>query len=478
MDLIENRTFDELAIGDCASIARTLSRADIELFAVMSGDVNPAHLDDEYARSATFHTIIAHGMWGGALISTVLGTMLPGPGTIYLGQTLRFRRPVVVGDTVTVTVTVAAKDAERRRVTLDCLCANQAGEPVITGSAEVIAPDEKVRRPRVSLPQVLLRERGANYRAIVARAAGLPPVRAAVVNPASAAALRGVAEARERGLIIPVLVGPAAALRAAAADTGVGLDDIELVETGDGRAAVDRSLALAHAGEVEALVDYGARYYGLLHGLVDRTAGLADHRWISHVHVMDVPSYPRPLLITDALVSVAPTLEEKRAIVQNAIDLALALGLEQPRVAVLAAVPTINPKLRSTLDAAALCKMVERGQITGGLVDGPLAFDEAVSVEAARAAGLASSVAGCADILVAPDLEAGTLLVKQLDHLADAQSAGVVLGARVPVALPEPAGNPDSSLVACAMALLLARFQRRGAGRGIMAGSASPSPRP
>ncbi|MEN9938591.1 MAG: hypothetical protein RLZZ387_5170 [Chloroflexota bacterium] len=457
MEFIENRTFDELAVGDSADLTRTLSRADIELFAVMSGDVNPAHLDDEYARSDIFHKIIAHGMWGGALISTVLGTVLPGPGTIYLGQTLHFRRPVAVGDTVTVTVSVAAKDPERHRVTLDCLCANQAGEPVITGSAEVIAPTEKIKRPRVALPQVLLRERGANYRGIVARAASLPPVRAAVVNPVSAAALRGVLEAAERRLVVPVLVGPEVAVRAAADEAGMSLADVEIVPTEDGRAAVARSVAMARSGEVCALVDYGARYYGLLHDLLDRAGGLADHRWVSHVAVMDVPSYPRPLLITDAGLSVAPTLEEKRAIVQNAIDLALALGIERPRVAVLAAAQMINPKLRSTLDAAALCKMVDRGQISGGLVDGPLAFDEAVSEEAARATGLASSVAGRADILVAPDLEAGTLLVKQLDHLADAQSAAVLVGARVPVALPEPVGNPDSSLVACAIASLLAK---------------------
>ena len=456
MEFIENRTFDELSVGDCASLARTLTKSDIELFAVMSGDVNPAHLDEEYARSDIFHKIIAHGMWGGALISTVLGTMLPGPGTIYLGQTLRFRRPVAVGDTITVTVSVAARDPEKHRVTLDCTCSNQAGEAVITGSAEVIAPTEKVKRPRMDLPQVLLRDRGANYRGIVTRAAGLEPVRTAVVNPVDPAALRGALQAYEIGLIVPVLVGPAAALRAVAEQAGLVIAGLELIDTGDGRTAVARSVAMARAGEVEALVDYGARYYGLLRELVDRTTGLSDHRWISHVHVLDVPNYPRPLFITDAGLSIAPTLEEKRAIVQNAIDLARALGVEQPKVAVLAAVQTINPKLRSTLDAAALCKMTDRGQIVGGVVDGPLAFDEAVSEDAAAAAGLSSPVAGRADILVAPDLETGTLLVKQLDHLADAQSAGVLVGARVPVALPDLAGNPDSSLVACAMAAIMA----------------------
>lgn len=456
MDYIENRTFDEIKLGDTASLSRTLTRADIELFAVMSGDVNPAHLDDEYARSDIFHKIIAHGMWGGALISTVLGTMLPGPGTIYLGQTLRFRRPVAIGDTVTVSVTASARDPERRRVVFDCECVNQAGEPVITGSAEVLAPAEKVRRPRVTLPEVLLRDQGANYRGILRHAAGLPPARAAVVNPTEVVALRGVVEAAQAGLIQPVLVGQEELIRAAAQAAGLDLTPYGLEPVPDGRAAVSRAVALARRGEVATVVDCQPRYYGLLHALVDRAAGLGDSRWMSHVYVMDVPSYPRPLFITDAAMNVTPNLEEKRSIVQNAIDLARALGVEQPKVAIVAAVETISPNLRSTLDAAALCKMHDRGQISGGLVDGPLAFDSAVSPEAARAAGVVSPVAGQADIVVAPDLESGKMLVQQLDHLADAQSTGVVVGARVPVALPEPAGNPLSVMVACAIVQILA----------------------
>lgn len=458
-EYIENRTFDEIKIGDRAVLTRTLSKADIELFAVMSGDVNPAHLDEEYARSDIFHKIIAHGMWGGALISTVLGTMLPGPGTIYLGQTLRFRRPVAIGDTIAVAVTVTAMDSEKRRVTFDCQCTNQHDEVVISGSAEVIAPTEKVKRQRISLPEVLLRTPGANYQGMLARAASLTPVRAAVVFPSEPVALYGIYEAAQRGLIEPLLIGPEAPLRLVAETLDLNPNIFPLVTTPDGRSAAARAVALARAGEVEAIIDPGVRYYGLLHELVSHETGIADHRRLSHVYAMDVPNYPRLLFITDAGLNTDPTLEQKRAIVQNAIDLALALGVEQPKVAVLSAVETISPKLRSTLDAAALCKMVDRGQISGGLVDGPLAFENAVSPDAARRARLISPVAGQADILVAPDLEAGTMLVQQLDRLADSQSAGIVVGGKVPVALPEPSGNPQSILAACAMAVLVARRQ-------------------
>ncbi|PMP74256.1 MAG: enoyl-CoA hydratase, partial [Roseiflexus castenholzii] len=354
-------------------------------------------------------------------------------------------------------VTVTAKDAEKRRVTLDCQCTNQHGEVVISGSAEVLAPTEKVKRQRVSLPEVLLHKPGANYEAVIQRASMLGPVRAAVVFPAEPAALHGIIEATHANLIDPIIIGPEAPLRRVAETLDINLSAFRLEPTTDGRAAAARAVALARAGTVEAIVDPGVRYYGLLHELVAHDTGITDHRRMSHIYAMDVPNYPRLLLITDAGMNTDPTLEEKRAIVQNAIDLALALGIELPKVAILAAVETISPKLRSTLDAAALCKMVDRGQIVGGIVDGPLTFENAVSPEAARRAKLTSLVAGQADILVAPDLEAGTMLVQQLDRLANAQSAGIIVGGRVPVALPEPSGNPQSVLAACAMAVLVAR---------------------
>src|SRR6516225_7649266 len=208
MERIENRTFDELKIGDSASLVHTLAYKDIQLFAAMSGDVNPAHVDPAFAKDDMFHKIIGHGMWGGALISTVLGTELPGPGAIYLGQSLQFRRPVGLGDTITVSVRVAEKNAEKHRVTLDCEAKNQKGETVISGTAEVIAPTEKISRPRVVLPEVELRERGRLYRLIIEQIRALQPIRTGVVHPVDTVSLIAAIEAAREGLIVPVLVGP------------------------------------------------------------------------------------------------------------------------------------------------------------------------------------------------------------------------------------------------------------------------------
>jgi phosphotransacetylase/acyl dehydratase len=457
MDVIENRTFDEIELGETASLVRTLSRKDIELFAIMSGDVNPAYVDDEYARNDMFHKIIAHGMWGASLISTLLGTKLPGPGTIYLGQTLCFQQPVAVGDTITVTVTATAKGTKQNRVIFDCQCINQRGEVVISGSTEVIAPMDKVKRPRVILPKVHLPQHGIWYRHLIDLTAGLAPIRTAIVHPVDSNALLGAIEAAQANLIIPILVGPAERIRAVASAQNVGLSPYTLVPTEHSHAAAEKAVAMARAGEVDAVMKGSLHTDELMHAVVATGSGLQTSRRMSHVFVMDVPAYPRPLFITDAALNISPDLEAKRDIVQNAIDLAHVLGIETPRVAILSAVETVSPKLQSTVEAAALCKMADRGQITGGLVDGPLAFDNAVSPEAARVKGILSPVAGQADILVVPDLESGNMLAKQLEYLADAQSAGIVLGARVPIVLTSRADNPLAHTASCALALLLAQ---------------------
>src|ERR1022692_2089996 len=243
VDRIENRTFAELKVGDSASLARTLTYEDIELFAIMSGDVNPAHVDQEYAKSDMFHRIIAHGMWGGALISTVLGTQLPGPGAIYLGQSLKFRRPVSLGDTLTVTVRVTEKSEEKNRVSLDCQVTNQKGEVVISGTAEVIAPTEKISRERVSLPEIKLLEKGRYYRQLIARTRGLAPLRTAVVHPVDALALLDAIEAAKAGLITPVFIGPGSKIRAAAQQAALDLSPWEIVNTEHSHAAAERAVA-------------------------------------------------------------------------------------------------------------------------------------------------------------------------------------------------------------------------------------------
>lgn len=462
MEMIENRTFDEIQIGESASLVRKLSMQDINLFAIMSGDINPAHVDEEYARSDMFHTIIAHGMWGASLISTVLGTKLPGPGAIYLGQTLRFHHPVTVGDTITVTVTVTGKQADGHRVTFDCQCVNQHGEVVISGCAEGIAPTIKVKRPRAILPEVHLHEHGAWYRHLLELTKGMPPLRTAVVHPVDSQSLLGAIEAAQANLIVPILVGPRHKIEAVAASQDVDLSPYEVIATEHSQAAAEQAVALARAGKVDALMKGSLHTDELMHAVLAPGIGLATGRRMSHVFGMEVPASPRPLFLTDAALNIYPDLQSKRDIVQNAIDLAHTLGLETPRVALLSAVETVNPKIHSTLEAAALCKMAERGQITGALVDGPLAFDNAVSQEAARTKGIVSPVAGLADILVAPDLEAGNMLVKQLQYLADARGAGIVLGARVPIMLTSRADSPMTRMTSCALALLLAQSQQKG----------------
>ena len=451
---IENRTFDEIAVGDSASIVRTLTLDDITLFAVVSGDLNPSHVDPGYAETDRFHGVVAHGMWGGGLISAVLGTRLPGAGTVYLSQDLQFVAPVAVGDTITTTVTAIEK-LPGGRVVFDCRCVNQAGHDVITGAAEVQAPPEKVRRVSMEMPDVHL-GRHQRHRALLARAAG-PAVAVAVAHPCDAASLGAAAEGAAAGLIAPILVGPAARIRATAAAAGIDIAGFRLVDEPHSHAAATRAVALVRAGEAALLMKGSLHTDELMRAVIARDTGLRTERRLSHVYIMDVPSHPRALLLTDAAVNVTPSLEEKRHIVQNAIDLAHVLGIAQPRVAILAAVETINPAMPSTLDAAALCKMADRGQITGGVLDGPLAFDNAVSPEAARQKGIVSEVAGRADILVVPDLEAGNMLAKQLSFLAGADAAGVVCGARVPIILTSRADSARTRLASCAVAVVMAR---------------------
>jgi phosphotransacetylase/acyl dehydratase len=463
IDRIENRTFDELQRGDTASLVRTLMNKDIELFAIMSGDVNPAHVDEAFAKSDVFHKVVAHGMWGGALFSTVLGTQLPGPGTIYVDQSLHFRRPIGLGDTITVSVRVVSKNEQTKRVVFDCRAVNEHGLDVITGTAEVIAPSEKISRPRIVMPDVYLRKKGHCYELLIELTRGMKPIRTAVVHPVDAPSLLGAVEAARAGLIVPVLVGPERRIRAAAELAQLDLTPYKIAPTEHSAAAAALAVSMARRGNVEALMKGALHTDELMRAVLDKERGLQTGRRVSHIFVVDAPDYPRPLFITDAAINIAPTLSDKRDIVQNAIDLAHALRISEPRVAILSAVETVTERLRSTLDAAALCKMADRGQITGAIVDGPLDFDSAVSAEAAATKNLVSAVAGRADIFVVPDIEAGNMLAKQLEYLAEAQIAGIVLGARVPIVLTSRSDKTPDRLASCAIGLLLARHDASGA---------------
>lgn len=461
LSTIENRTYDEIQIGDSATLVRTLRPEDIQLFAIMSGDVNPAHVDPEYARSSMFREVIAHGMWGGALISTVLGTQFPGPGTLYIDQTLHFSRPVALGDTITVTLTCQKKFDHNHHIVFDCLCTNQDGLKVIGGTAEVLAPTEKIKRARMALPEFTLSDRQARYDHLLAMTRGLAPISMAVVHPCDTESLKGALMARDAGLVVLTLVGPEEKLRQLAEQIGVSLHDCRIIDVPHSHAAAEVAVRMARNFEVEALMKGSLHTDELMEAVVDKDTGLRTHRRISHVFLMDVPTYPRPLMITDAAVNVEPTLEDKVDIVQNAIDLAQMIGIPEPKVAILAAVEMVNPKMRATLDAAALCKMADRGQIRGGLIDGPLAFDNAVSLIAAKTKGIRSVVAGQADILVVPDIESGNMLAKQLEYLADALSAGIVLGARVPIVLTSRADSAETRTASTALAVVIAHAKRK-----------------
>lgn len=293
------------------------------------------------------------------------------------------------------------------------------------------------------------------YERLLAACKQLPPVRMAVVHPCSAEAIEAMLEARDAGLIEPVLVGPEQRIRSLANENAMDLAGIQIVGTEHSHASADSAVALARAGRVAALIKGSLHTDELLHAVLARDSGLRTQRRLSHVFVMDVATYPRPLMITDAVVNIYPRLAEKCDIVQNAIDFAHRIGIREPRVAILSAVETVNPAIASTLDAAALCKMAERGQITGGKLDGPLAFDNAIDPHAAQIKGIVSDVAGRADILVVPDVEAGNMLVKQLTFLADADSAGIVLGARVPIVLTSRADSVRNRLASIALGVLL-----------------------
>ena len=454
-DFLENHPIDEIQVGDGATLVRQVTERDIQLFAAVSGDVNPAHVDALYAKTSHFHEIIAHGMLGGSLISTVLGTQFPGPGTIYLGQTLKFLKPVHIGDTLTVTVKVTSMNAANRRVRLETTCIDQDGDVVIAGEAEVMAPTERLRILRTDLPEPLMTNKNLRYDQLLNAAKALPRIKMGVVHPCSREALEGALDADRLGLIQALLIGPESRIRSLAEECQLDLSGFSILDVPHSHAAAAKAVELARAGDVDALMKGSLHSDELLSAVVNVQTGLRTERRVSHVFVLDVPRYPKPLLITDAAINVEPDFDAKVDIVQNAIDLAHALGIERPKVAILSAVETVMPKLRSSMDAAALSKMADRGQITGGLVDGPLAFDNAVSLAAAKTKGIQSKVAGDADILVVPDLESGNMLAKQLEYLGGAQAAGIVMGAKVPIVLTSRADSAHSRIASCAIALLL-----------------------
>ncbi len=456
---IRNRTWTELKVGDTASLDRTCSLQDLILFAHVSGNVNPLMLPTaEGAQDQT--DPVAPSMWIGSLVSAVLGNLLPGPGTLYRAQDLRFLRRVHVGEKVKVTVTCREKRDEPIAV-FDTKIEDVYGRVVCEGTAEIDAPSVSQVTEARDLPALIV-DTVDHFAKLIATAAKLPPLKTAVVCPEDHNSLGGVLLSVKNKLIEPVLIGDKGRIEAAAKALEADISGFEIIAISDPHAAAARAVAMVLEGKAGAIMKGAIHSDALLAEVVKKDGGLRTHRRISHVFALDVPSLDEILYISDAAINIAPDLMTKVDIVQNAVDLARACGLDKPRVGILSAVETINPAIVSTLDAAVLSKMAERGQIRDAVVDGPLAMDNAIDIEAARTKGIASLVAGRANVLIVPNLEAGNMLAKELTFVARAEAAGLVLGAKAPVMLTSRADNDRARLASCALAQLYEYYRREG----------------
>jgi phosphate butyryltransferase len=462
-----NRTFDELHVGDSAEIKRLITLDDLYVFASSSGNFNPMHLPKEDGDGDGTAESVAPGMFVASLISAVLGTKLPGPGTLYRHQSVDFHDRAHAGDELCCRVEVIAKndDGTLRLRTEAWRLSDDA--PILSGEAVVIAPTRHFERDDIELPGLVV-QRHRHFDALLERAHALPPLATAIIAPDDPNSLGGALLAQKEGLIVPIFVGRKPDILAAAESGGFDISGIEIVHVpGGDKLATEKGCELVHEGRAGAVMKGHLHTDDLLHPMLDKQKGLRIGRRFTHVFVMDVPGQPHPVMVTDAAINIAPDLLTKVDIVQNAIDLAISLGIE-PRVGVLSAVETVNPSIQSSIDAAALSKMADRGQITGGLVDGPLAMDNAVDFAAARTKGITGDVAGRANVLVVPGLDAGNMLAKQLAYISHAEGAGLLLGARVPVILNSRSDSAMSRLASCAVAALH-HARLTGQGRAVAA---------
>lgn len=457
--MIRNTTWAKLKVGDSATIERVCSVQDLVLFAHVSGNTNPLMLPHKEGDQPGMDPV-APSMWIGSLISAVLGNVLPGPGTLYRAQNFEFQQRVKVGDKLRITVTCREKRDEPVAV-FDTSIVDAQGRSVCSGQATIEAPTVSVETPVRELPTLIL-DHADHFGRLVSLASQLPPLKTVVVCPEDANSLGGTALAAERGLIQPLLIGDPGKVKEAAAQLKLDISAWPLTPEQDDRAAAARAVAMIHSGEAAAIMKGALHSDDLLAAVVKKDGGLRTRGRISHVFAFDVPTLDEILFISDAAINIAPDLMAKVEIVQNAIDLARACGLAQPKVGILSAVETINPNIPSTIDAAVLSKMAERGQIRGGIVDGPLAMDNAIDIEAARTKGLHSLVAGHANVLIVPNLESGNMLAKELTFVARAEAAGLVVGAAAPVMLTSRADNDRARLASCALALLYDYWRRTG----------------
>jgi len=433
---------------------------DLFLFAHASGNLNPLnipHLDVENEGS---NSVVAPSMWLGSLISSVLGNILPGPGTLYRSQDFEFMGRAHVGDFLKVAVTLLEK-SQSPSVVFGTTVTDSNGVCIASGKAIVDAPVEDVYLGPNELPGLLMDDHD-HFDRLIAEAKKLEPMPTAVVFPDDSASLSGTFLAMTEGLIVPILIGSRQRIQKAADEAHLDISNVQILDIADPKLAAAKAVELVHQQKVTAIMKGNLHSDELLAQVVKKDGGLRTQRRISHVFVLNVASLEQPLFITDAAINIAPDLPTKVDIIQNAIDLARACGIKLPYVAVLSAVETVSFHIPSSMDAAILAKMADRGQITGGLVDGPLAMDNAIDMGAAKTKHLISPVAGKAQILVVPNLEAGNMLAKQLTFVSHAQPAGLVLGAQVPIMLTSRADNERARLASCALAQLYHAFLKNG----------------
>jgi phosphotransacetylase/acyl dehydratase len=435
--ILENKTLDELRVGERASLERTLHRGDLRLWAAVTG--NPS-LDEDFVATRGITT------WATSLFSTLIGSTLPGLGSVIQASTIHFHQPIAIGETVTATVAVKEIRRDQGVVLLDCQCINGSGAVVADASIEVGAPTEKIRRERAE----------HRLEELVERCRGLKPMPTAVVHPCSVDALMGAVEAVNHGLITPILFGPEAEIRKIAAAQKVDLANYRIVATADAEESAAKAAAMASTGEAQALMKGSLHTDQFMHAIVSRENYLRTDRLLSHCMLISLPTYARRVIVSDAAINIAPDVDQKKDIIQNAIILARAMGIVQPKAAILSAVEVVRTKMPSTMEAAALAKMGDRNQIAGGIVDGPLDLDIAVDAESARIKGVESPVAGQADILIAPDIDAGNMMYKELSFMSDAQVAGIVMGAKVPVILTSRSDSAEARMFSTALAVLIA----------------------
>lgn len=448
----------DLKAGMSARAERTLTVQDFLLYSHASGDMNPLHLPELDGDGDGQTEAICPAAYLAALVSALIGTELPGPGSRETGWSLRLGKPVRLGDAVEVRVEIEETDAST--ATLKARVDGPSGM-ALEARVTVVPPLKAREFGAHELPDLLARKHD-KFQRLLAACEALDPVVTAIVCPYSEDSLSGALEAASRGLIKPLLVGERSRIEAAAKTAGRDISACEIVEAQGEEEAARIACRLVTENRAGSIMKGHLHTEAFLKAILSSKAGLRGERRVSHVFVLDVPSQEHLLFVTDAAVNIAPDLAAKRDIVQNAIDLARALGVKQPKAGILSAVETVNPAIASTIDAAALSKMAERGQIEGGLVDGPLAMDNAVDLAAARIKNISGEVAGRADILVGPNIESANMMAKQLSFVGRAESAGVVLGTKVPVILNSRADSEFSRLVSCAVAALHRHWLKTG----------------